>query len=162
MSALSLRRGVRSLLLDHLQELLFFVLSQLLVLLHTLDIKLVLCLGPRWLEWTSENSNLGISNDVGHLRMREILVDNNTLDEGCIFEGTSDFTIDLDELEIDVFTGKVGDGEDGIDGDVGEFVVGNRYTGISSRNAFSAYILDPREVLAVLNRFEVSSGLNSI
>jgi hypothetical protein len=162
MSALFLRRGVRSLLLDHLQELLFLILSQLLVLLHTLDIKLVLGLGPRWLEWTSKNSNLGISNDVGHLRMREILVDNNTLDEGCIFEGTSDFAINLDELEIDVFTGKVGDGEDSVDGDIGEFVVGDRYTGISLRNAFSAYILDPREVLAVLNRFEVSSGLNSI
>jgi hypothetical protein len=123
--SLAHRYGVGSLLLDHLQELLFFILSQLLVLFHTLDIKLVLCLGPRWLEWTSKDSNFGISNDVGHLRMREILVDNNTLDEGCIFEGTPDFTIDLDELEIDVFTGKVGDGEDGIDGDVGKFVVGD-------------------------------------
>jgi hypothetical protein len=124
-----------SLLLDHLQELLFFVLSQLLVLLHTLNIKLVLGLGPRWLEWTSKNSNLGISNDVGHLRVREILVDNNTLDEGCIFEGTTDFTINLDKLEIDVFTGKVGDGEDSVDGDIGEFVMGDGYTGVSSVRA---------------------------
>ena len=121
----ALRHEARSLLLDHLQELFFFVLSQLLVLLHTLNIKLVLGLGPRWLEWTSKNSNLGISNDVGHLRVREILVDNNTLDEGCIFERTSDFTIDLDELEIDVFTGKVGDSEDGVDGNIGELVVGD-------------------------------------
>jgi hypothetical protein len=129
--SLAVRRGVKSLLLDHLQELLFFVLSQLLVLLHTLNVKLVLGLGPRWLEWTSENSNLGISNDVGHLRVREILVNNNTLDEGCIFEGTSDFTINLDELEVDVFTGKVGDGEDSVDGDIGEFVVGDRHTFVS-------------------------------
>ena len=57
--------------------------------------------------------------------MREILVDNNTLDEGCIFERTSDFTIDFDELEIDVFTGKVGDSEDGVDGNIGELVVGD-------------------------------------
>ena len=120
-----LRSEAASLLLDHLQEFLFFILSQLLVFLHTLNIKLVLCLGPRWLEWTSNNSDLGISNDVGHLRMREILVDNNTLDEGCIFERTSDFTIDLDELEIDVFTGKVGDSEDGVDGNIGELVVGD-------------------------------------
>jgi len=63
--------------------------------------------------------------------MRKILVNNNTLDEGCIFERTSDFTIDLDELEIDIFTGKVGDGEDGIDGDVGKFVVGDRDTVVS-------------------------------
>jgi len=157
-----LRRGTRSLLLDHLQEFLFFILSQLLVLLHTLNIKLVLCLGPRWLEWTSKDSNLGISNDVGHLRMREILVDNNTLDEGCIFERTSDFTIDLDELEIDVFTGQVGDGEDGIYGNIGEFIVGDRHTVVSFERMMRAYILDPREVLAVLKRFEVSSGLNSI
>ena len=133
--SLAVRRGVKSLLLDHLQELFFFILSQLLILLHTLDIKLVLGLGPRWLEWTSEDSNLGISNDVGHLRMREILIDNNTLDEGCIFERTSDFTIDLDELEIDVFTGKVGDGEDSIDGDISKFVMSDGYTGVSSVRA---------------------------
>ena len=124
-----------SLLLDHLQEFLFLVLSQLLVLLNALDIKLVLCLGPGWLEGTSQNSDLGIPDNIWHLRVREILVDDNTLDEGCIFEGTTDFTIDLDELEIDVFTGKVGDGENGIDGDVGKFVVGDRYTGISLRKA---------------------------
>jgi hypothetical protein len=133
--SLAVRRGVKSLLLDHLQELFFFILSQLLILLHTLDIKLVLGLGPRWLEWTSEDSNLGISNDVGHLRMREILIDNNTLDEGCIFEGTTDFTINLDELEIDVFTGKVGDGEDSIDGDISKFVMSDGYTGVSSVRA---------------------------
>jgi len=57
--------------------------------------------------------------------MREILVDNNTLDEGCIFERTSDFTIDFDELEIDVFTVKVGDGEDSVDGNIGKFVMGD-------------------------------------
>ena len=95
----------------------------------------MLGLGPRWLEWTSKDSNLGISNDVGHLRMREILVDNNTLDEGCIFERTSDLTINLDELEIDVFTGKVGDGEDSIDGDISKFVMSDGYTGVSSVRA---------------------------
>jgi len=94
--------------------------------------------------------------------MREILVDNNTLDEGCIFERTSDFTIDLDELEIDVFTGQVGDGEDGIYGNIGEFIVGDRHTVVSFERMMRAYILEPREVLAVLKRFEVSSGLNSI
>jgi len=141
-----------SLLLDHLQELLFFVLSQLLVFFHTLDIELVLCLGPRWLEWTSEDSNLCVSNDIGHLRMREILVDDNTLDEGCIFEGTTDFTIDLDELEIDIFTGEVGDGEDGIDGNVGKFVVGDRHTGISSRNGIFSLHLGSKRGLGSLEQ----------
>ena len=69
-----------SLLLDHLQEFLFLVLSQLLVLLNALNVKLVLCLGPGWLEWTSQNSDLGIPDNIWHLRVREILVDDNTLD----------------------------------------------------------------------------------
>lgn len=94
--------------------------------------------------------------------MREILVDNNTLDERCVFEGTTDFAIDLDELEIDIFTGEVGDSEDGINSDIGKFVVSDRNTYISLDPDTRAYILDPREVLAVLNKFETSSGLNSI
>ena len=73
-------RVIGSLLLDHLQEFLFLELSQLLVLLNALNVKLVLCLGPGWLEWTSQNSDLGIPDNIWHLRVREILVDDNTLD----------------------------------------------------------------------------------
>lgn len=46
--------------LDHVQELFPLILSQLLVLFHTLDIQLVLCLWPRRLERTSQDRKLGI------------------------------------------------------------------------------------------------------
>jgi hypothetical protein len=94
--------------------------------------------------------------------VRKVLVDNNTLDEGCIVKRSSDFTINLDELKVDVFTVKVGNGENSVNGDIGKFVVSNRDTEVSFTTPGRTYILDPREVLAVLCRLETSSRLNSI
>lgn len=58
--------------------------------------------------------------------MRHVLVDDDTLDERRVFEGTSDLAVDLDQLEIDVPTCEVGYREDGVDGDLGELFVSDR------------------------------------
>jgi hypothetical protein len=55
--------------LDHVQELFSLVLSELLVLLHALDIQLVLGLGPWRLKRTRQNGDLGILHRSGHLRV---------------------------------------------------------------------------------------------
>lgn len=88
--------------LDHVQKLLLLVLSQLLVFLHALNIQLVFRLRPRRFKGTSQNSNLGVSNNRRHLGMRHVLVDDDTLDEGSILERASDFAVDLDEFKVDV------------------------------------------------------------
>ena len=64
----------------------------------------MLGLWPRWLEWTGQDCNLGISDHVGHLGVRKVLVDNDTLDERSVIERSTDFTVHFDEFEIDVFT----------------------------------------------------------
>jgi hypothetical protein len=112
--------------LDHVQELFPLILSQLLVLFHAFDIQLVLGLGPGRLKRTRQDGQLGVLDRRRHLRVRHVLVDDDTLDERRVFEGTSDLAVDLDQLEIDVPTFEVGYREDGVDGDLGELFVGDR------------------------------------
>lgn len=83
--------------------------------MSTLDFKTVLCLWLRWLEWASENANLGISVELLHLRMREFFVKNDTVDELGIFQSTAGLGYDLDEIKVDITTLKICDIEDGFD-----------------------------------------------
>lgn len=93
--------------LDHVSELLFFVLPQLLVLFHRCDVELVLCLGAWGLEGACQDGEAGVFHGVGHLRMRHIFVDEYTLDECGISERAADFAIDLDQVEGDVLAVEV-------------------------------------------------------
>lgn len=111
---------------NHLLELLLFVRLQLLVLFDALNVKLVLGLGARGLKGTGEDSELGILYLVGHLRMGEVLVDDDTVYKAGVLKSTSDLAVDLDELKVDVTALQVGNGENRVDGNVGKLVVGDR------------------------------------
>jgi hypothetical protein len=52
--------------------------------------------------------------------VRHVLVEEDTADEGCVLEGATDLAGDLDEVERNVATVEVGNGENGVDGDLGE------------------------------------------
>lgn len=102
--------------------------------------------------------------------MREILVDNDTLDEKRILESTANLSVDLDQFEVDIFALEIGNGEYGIDGNLSKLVVGFRDTSnesaadlecIESRQ-WESYILLPRLVFATLTKFSVSSLVNGI
>ena len=84
----------------------------------------MLGLGLGRLKGTGQDSQLGIPNLVGHLRVREVLVHNNTVDEQRVLEGSTDLSINLDQLEIDILALEVGNRQHSIDGDLGELVVG--------------------------------------
>lgn len=60
--------------------------------------------------------------------MGHVLVDDDTLDEGSVFERTSDLAVDLDELKIDIAALEVGNREDRFNSDGSEFVVRDRNT----------------------------------
>jgi hypothetical protein len=53
----------------------------------------------------------------------DVLVDDDALDEDGVREGATDATGELDEIERDVFALEVGNGEDGVDGDLGKMGV---------------------------------------
>lgn len=60
--------------------------------------------------------------------MGHVLVDDDSLDEGSVFERTSDFAVDLDELKVDIAALEIGNGEDRFNSDGGKFVVRDRDT----------------------------------
>lgn len=124
--------GESDLHLDHLQELLLLVLPELLVLLHTLNVKLVLCLWPGWLEGARENRDLGVADGRWHLRMGHVLVHHHTLDERGIFQRTTDFAVHFDELKVDVATAQIRDREDCVNSDGRKLLVGDGDAGPSA------------------------------
>jgi hypothetical protein len=105
---------------DHRLESLELVLLQLLELLDRGNVELVLRLRTRGLERAGEDSDFGVLDGTGHLRVRHVLVEEDTADEGCVLEGATDLAGDLDEVERNVATVEVGNGENGVDGDLGE------------------------------------------
>ena len=59
----------------------------------------------------------------GHLRVREVFVDDDAFDEHRVLQLSADFALDLDQFEVDVFSVHVSDGQDGVDGDHRHLVV---------------------------------------
>lgn len=110
-------------LLNHLSELLPLVILELLELLDGGDVELVLGLGLGGLEGASQDSQLGVQDLVGHLRMREVLVDNDTLDEQRVLEGTSDLAVHLNQLEVNILALEIGNRENSIHSNLSELVV---------------------------------------
>lgn len=66
---------------NHVCEVILLHLLELFVILNRLDFDTVLGLRFWGFEGTSENNNLCVSDLLHHLRMREIFVDNDTLNE---------------------------------------------------------------------------------
>ena len=110
-------------LVDHLCELVGLVVLQLLELLDGCDVELVLGLGLGGLEGACEDGEFGVLDLGRHLGMREVLVYYDTLDQQCVLHRTTDLAVHLDQLKVDILALEVGDGENGVDGDLGELVV---------------------------------------
>jgi hypothetical protein len=122
----------------------------------------MLCLWFRRFKRASEDGDAGVVNDARHLWVGHVLVDDDAFDEGGVFEGAADFGVYFDEFKVDVSAVEVCDCEDCVDGDLGEFVVGFGHAEyLARRTTGGGYILLPREVLAALKRFVVSSLENS-
>lgn len=55
--------------------------------------------------------------------MGEVLVDDDSLDQKRVLQRPAHLAVDLDQLEVDVFSLEVGDRHDGVDGDLCELVM---------------------------------------
>ena len=60
---------------------------------------------------------------LGHLRMGEVLVDNDAFDEHGVFQLSAHFGLDLDQFKVDVASLHIGHGEDGVDSNLGHVPV---------------------------------------
>lgn len=110
-------------LLDHFGEVLLLHLGELLVVLLLGDIELVAGLGLRGLERASQDGDLGVVEVLGHLGVTHLLVKNDSSDEAGVFEASSDLTIDLDHIKVDIFVLEVGDRKDSVDSDLGHLLL---------------------------------------
>ena len=109
--------------LDHISELFLLILLQLLEFFHTGNVELVLGLGTRGFKGASKNSEFGIANHTGHLRVGHVLVDQNALDEFGVGERSSNFSFDLDEIKRNIAPLQVGNGEDCVNSNLCEMSV---------------------------------------
>lgn len=70
------------------------------------------------LEWASENKDLCIFNFFNHLRVRKVFVNDDTCDEGGIFEGATSLRDNLDVVKVNITTIKVSNCEDSLHSNV--------------------------------------------
>ena len=93
---------------DHVSEIFLFKFVEFMETLSTCDINIMFCFWFWGLEGTGEDGNFSIMNLFGHLWMREVFVDEDTFYELSIFNTSSCFLLNFDELEIDIFSLEIG------------------------------------------------------
>mmetsp|Transcript_8705 Transcript_8705/g.21477 ORF Transcript_8705/g.21477 Transcript_8705/m.21477 type:complete len:311 (+) Transcript_8705:48-980(+) len=109
-------------LLDHLHKVLLLLLVQRLELLGRVHRDRVLGLGLGGLEGAREDAHLGVLDVLAHAGVRDLLVKHDPVDELRVLHLPPGAPLHLDQVEVDVLAVEVGDGHDGLDGDVGHVV----------------------------------------
>ena len=66
---------------DHVREVILLHLLEALIVGGTLDFQTVLSLGLGWLEWARQDAHLSILGNFRHLWVRELFVNDDTLNE---------------------------------------------------------------------------------
>lgn len=62
----------------------------------------MLGLGFRRLKGACEDGDLRVSDNLGHLRMTELLVNHNALDELGVLQLSANLALHLNQIEVDV------------------------------------------------------------
>ena len=110
-------------LLYHLHKFTLFVILEFFVFLNSAYVELVLRLWLWWLECTCQYRELRISYFIRHLWMREIFVHYDPLYEQSVLQRPAHFSINFNQIKVDVFSIKICDGEDSINRYLGELIM---------------------------------------
>jgi hypothetical protein len=146
---------------DHILEVLLFHVVELFVVSDGFDFKTMLGLGFGWLEWAGEDANLGVLDLLSHLWMREIFIEDDSFDKVTVFNGSSGLGNNLDEVEVDILSVEVSNGEDGSESQVSELVLALRYdlgseSGLSTLSKVGVVVLGNVNFLS--NLVEMGDG----
>mmetsp|Transcript_85084 Transcript_85084/g.150453 ORF Transcript_85084/g.150453 Transcript_85084/m.150453 type:complete len:393 (-) Transcript_85084:374-1552(-) len=109
--------------LDLVPEVLLLVLIEPLVVCARSDVELVLCLWLRRLKRAAEDSHLGIFYNLWHLRMAEVLVHHDAVDQACLLKFATHFAFHLDHVKIGVRSVHVCHRKNSINANLGELVL---------------------------------------
>ena len=75
----------------------------------------MLGLGLGRFEGASQNADLSVLDALGHLGMREVLINNDTSNEGCVLQAATGLGNNLNVIEVDVSALEIRNMEDGLD-----------------------------------------------
>ncbi len=119
--------GARRLdLFYHLDEVLLLLVGQGLVVFSRCDVDGVLVLEFWWLERAGQDHDLGVLEFLLHLRVREVLVDEQAVDELGVFEGSASLRDDFYQFEVHFSPLEVCNGDDRVFCDFREFLLALR------------------------------------
>ncbi len=100
---------------------------EFLVVLDSLDFETVLGLWLWWFKGASKDNNLCVVNFLLHLGVRKVFVDNDSLDELGVLNGSTSLGNNFDEVEVDVLTFEVRNVENCSDCKICEMVLALAY-----------------------------------
>ena len=106
-------------LCDHVGEILLLGNVQGFVGSSVLDVHVVLSLWLRRLEGASQNAKLGIVDLLRHLRVREVFIQDDAMNELRVFQLSAWFANNFDHVKVHVLALQIGNGQNSINGDLG-------------------------------------------
>mmetsp|Transcript_54763 Transcript_54763/g.91024 ORF Transcript_54763/g.91024 Transcript_54763/m.91024 type:complete len:479 (-) Transcript_54763:379-1815(-) len=122
-------------LVDHVDKVGLLLGGELLVLLDGRDVEGVLGLGLGGLEGAGEEADLGVDDLLGHLRVTELLSDDDSLDEAGVLHGSSGLSLELDQVEVDVLALEVSNEQHGLCGNLSEALLASAHNLGAERSA---------------------------
>jgi len=105
------KNDISSRILDflyHINEIFLLHLIKFVIVINMFNFKSVLSFWFWWLEWAGQNQNFSVLDFFFHLWMREIFIENDTLDEFRIFNSSTILGDDFNQIEVDIFSFEVG------------------------------------------------------
>mmetsp|Transcript_104613 Transcript_104613/g.223600 ORF Transcript_104613/g.223600 Transcript_104613/m.223600 type:complete len:384 (-) Transcript_104613:586-1737(-) len=108
---------------DLIAEVLLLVLVQLLVVLRRADVEFVLRLGFGRLEGASEDGHLCILDVLLHLRVAEVLIDEDATDQSRLLQLATDLPLDLDEVKVHIAAIHICHRQHGLDADPRQLIL---------------------------------------
>lgn len=133
-------------MVDHIGKVLLFQLVKLPEGFCACDVQVVLGLRFGGFEGTGKNGDLGFFYLLGHLRMGEILINQDTINQLGILHTSTCFPLHLDKVEVNILSGKVSNTKDSLNSNLSQllFILAHNLrpqTNHSSINKFSIVLI---------------------
>lgn len=109
--------------LDHIAEILLFEFIEFSEGVSTCNVQVVFGLGLRGLKRTSQDGDPSISDLLGHLRMGELLINQDAFDQLCILDASSCFLLYFNQFQVDVLPFQVSHAQDASHRNLGKFIL---------------------------------------
>jgi hypothetical protein len=108
---------------DHIREVFLLELVELSEGVSAGDVEVVLGFGLRGLEGARKDRNSGVLDFLGHLRVGEVLVNQDTVDELGILHTATGLTLYLDQIKVDILSGEISNIQHSLNSNFSQFLL---------------------------------------